>query len=119
MARPGRGAGQRRARAPGGPFAGARRLDNGPTDTITAFLFHRGGHEDPARLAANAGKSFQGSIVLGLGFTFDDTDKRGVASLAEYRRLIADDPHNREAILPYIGGEEINTSPHAHATTDT
>ena len=83
---------------------------------ITAFLFHRGGHEDPARLAANAGRSFQGSIVLGMGFTFDDTDKKGVASpLAEYRRLIAEDPHNREAIFPYIGGEEVNTSPtHAH-----
>ena len=46
-----------------GPFRGARHLDNAPRDTITAFLFHRGDHEDPARLAANAGKSFQGSIV--------------------------------------------------------
>ena len=99
-----------------GRFFGARRLDNAPTDTITAFLFHRGGHEDPTRLAANAGKSFQGSIVLGMGFTFDDTDKKGVASpLARYRRLTAEDPHNREAIFPYIGGEEVNTSPtHAH-----
>ena len=32
------------------------------------------------RLHANAGKSFQGSIVLGMGFTFDDTDKKGIAS---------------------------------------
>ena len=30
-------------------------------------------------------------------------------------RLIEADPHNREAIFPYIGGEEVNTSPtHAH-----
>ena len=99
-----------------GPFDGVRRLDNASTDAITAFLFHRGGHEDPARLEANAGKSFVGSYVLGMGFTFDDTDTKGVASpLAERRRLIAADPHNREAILPYIGGEEVNTSPtHAH-----
>ena len=99
-----------------GPFDGVRRLDNASTDTITAFLFHRGGHEDPARLEANAGKSFQGSIVLGMGFTFDDTDTKDVASpLAERRRLIAADPHNREAIYPYIGGKEVNTSPtHAH-----
>ena len=95
-----------------GPFTGAKRLDDEVTDTITAFLFHRGGHEDPARLKANTGKSFVGSYVLGMGFTFDDTDKKGVASpLAEMRRLIEQDPRNQEAIFPYIGGEEVNTSP--------
>ena len=85
-------------------------------DNITAFLFHRGGHADPVRLAANAGKSFVGSYVLGMGFTFDDTDKKGVASsLADMQRLIDSDPRNREVIFPYIGGEEVNTSPtHAH-----
>ena len=99
-----------------GPFDGTRLLDNASTHVITAFLFHRGGHEDPARLDANAGKSFVGSYVLGMGFTFDDTDTKGVASpLAEHRRLIAADPRNQEAIFPYIGGEEVNTSPtHAH-----
>ena len=98
------------------PAATAKRLDGEAVGTITAFLFHRGGHGDPARLAANAGRSFQGSIVLGMGFTFDDTDKKGVASpLAEKRRLIEKDPHNRQAIFPYIGGEEVNTNPtHAH-----
>ena len=99
-----------------GSFPGTKRLDDEVVDTITAFLFHRGGHRDPARLAANSGKSFQGSIVLGMGFTFDDTDKKGVASpLAEMQRLIDKDPRNRQAIFPYIGGEEVNTSPtHAH-----
>ena len=99
-----------------GDFVGMRTLDGVPVDRITAFLFHRGGHADPARLAANAGKSFVGSAVLGMGFTFDDTDRKGVASpLAEMRRLIETDPRNREAIFPYIGGEEVNTSPtHAH-----
>ncbi len=99
-----------------GPFTGVRRLDDAVTDRITAFLFHRGGHGDPARLAANAGKSFVGSYVLGMGFTFDDTDTKGVAMpLAEMRRLIEEDPRNREVIFPYIGGQEVNTSPtHAH-----
>ena len=111
-AAPGHGAGT----SPAGFFSGAKYLDGEAVETITAFLFHRGGHADPARLAANAGKSFQGSIVLGMGFTFDDTDKKGVASpLAEMRRLIEDNPRNRQAIFPYIGGEEVNTSPtHAH-----
>ena len=94
------------------PFSGTRRLDGRVVDTITAFLFHRGGHDDPARLAANAGKSFQGSIVLGMGFTFDDSDTKGVATpLREMERLIAERPANAEAIFPYIGGEEVNTSP--------
>ena len=101
---------------PAGSFSGTKRLDGRAVETITAFLFHRGGHGDPERLAANAGKSFVGSYVLGMGFTFDDTDRKGVASpLAEMRRLIEKDPRNREVIFPYIGGEEVNTSPiHAH-----
>ena len=99
-----------------GRFPKEKRLDGKPVEKITAFLFHRGDHSDPARLKANAGKSFQGSIVLGMGFTFDDTDRKGVATpLAEMRRLLEDNPRNKEAIFPYIGGEEVNTSPtHAH-----
>ena len=98
------------------PGATAKRLDGEAVGTITAFLFHRGGHGDPARLETNTGKSFVGSMLLGMGFTFDDTDKKGVASsLAEMQRLTEDNPHNRQAIFPYIGGEEVNTSPtHAH-----
>ena len=99
-----------------GSFPGVERLDGEAAETITAFLFHRGGHDDPARLAANAGKSFVGSYVLGMGFTFDDTDTKDVATpLAEMHRLIEEDPRNRQAIFPYIGEEEVNTSPtHAH-----
>ena len=99
-----------------GDFPGVKLLDGEAVDTITAFLFHRGGHDDPARLKANADKSFVGSYVLGMGFTFDDTDTKGVATpLAEMHRLIEEEPRNREAIFPYIGGEEVNTSPtHAH-----
>jgi hypothetical protein len=91
-------------------------LDGKQVATITAFLFHAGGHNDPERLQSNAGKSFQGSIVLGMGFTFDDTDTKGVASsLDDMKRLLAANPRNREVIFPYIGGEEVNSDPrHAH-----
>ena len=99
-----------------GPVTDRKQIDGRDVERITAFLFHRGGHDDPARLVANAGKSFVGSYVLGMGFTFDDTDKKGVASpLSEMHRLIEKDPHNQEVIFPYIGGQEVNTSPtHAH-----
>ncbi len=107
-------------------------LDRRAVDEITAFLLHTGGHEDPERLEANAGQSFQGSIVLGMGFTFDDAGRNagdepesgsdeeadvvGIPSpLSDMERLVAENPRNREAIFPYIGGAEVNTSPtHEH-----
>jgi hypothetical protein len=96
----------------GGPFS----LDSRQVPIITAYLFHAGGHEDPGPLDANKDKSFIGSYVLGMGFTFDDTDKKRVATpLEEMDRLIAKDPRNRERIFPYIGGEEVNESP-THAS---
>ena len=99
-----------------GPYAGRKHLNNEETETITAFLLSRGNHDDPEPLKANARKSFQGSIVLGMGFTFDDKNKKGEATpLDEMHRLIAKNPLNADVIRPYIGGEEVNTSPrHAH-----
>ena len=116
MAGAGGGGGQRRARRQRRLDSGLGLLDGHPVDIITAYLFHAGSNEDPAQLAANAGKSFQGSIVLGMGFTFDDTDTKGVAtSLTEMRRLIEEDSRNDEVIFPYIGGDEVINSPtHAH-----
>ena len=91
-------------------------LDDQMVEKITAFLLNSGGHDDPPQLTANSGKSFQGSIVLGMGFTFDDTDTKGVASpLAAMRSLIDTYPRTADAIQPYIGGREVNDSPiHAH-----
>ena len=104
-----------------GAYAGVKLLEKRPVAQITAFLFVNGGHDDPKQLAANAGKSFQGSIVLGMGFTFDDSgpaddDTPGIPSpIATMKRLIAESPKNAEVIFPYIGGEEVNSSPtHAH-----
>ena len=51
-------------------------------------------------LEANADKSFQGSIILGLGFTL---------SAEEARTLIAHDPKNAEALFPYMNGEDLNS----------
>ena len=47
-----------------------------------------------------------------MGFTFDDRDTKGVATpVAEMRKLINQRPSNVNVIFPYIGGEEINSSP--------
>lgn len=95
-----------------GPFD----LDGRLVPIITAYLFHAGGHDNPATLRANADKGFQGSILLGMGFTFDDTTTNGAAnSIAEMHRLIQKDKRNSERIFPFIGGEEVNNSPtHQH-----
>src|SRR5262249_294747 len=55
-------------------------LDGRQVPIITAYLFHAGGHENPHKLHANAEKCYQGSVLLGMGFTFDDTDTDGVAN---------------------------------------
>jgi len=99
-----------------GERPGPYRLDGREVPVITAFLFHDGGDDDPQQLTANANKSFQGSIILGMGFTFDDTDKKGVANpISLMRELITKDRRNAERIFPYLGGEEVNDSPtHAY-----
>ncbi|MGK3977765.1 DNA methyltransferase [Sorangium sp. So ce118] len=94
----------------------APELDGKAVPRISAFLVANDVNEDPAALAANQDRCFQGSIVLGMGFTFDDTDKKHRAnSIADMKRLIEKDPRNSERIFPYLGGEELYTSPtHAH-----
>ena len=99
-----------------GALARPYRLDDRDVPIITAYLFHAGGHDDPAKLRANEGKSFQGSNVLGIGFTFDEPNGKGDANpISLMRELIAKDKRNAERIFPYIGGEDVNDSPtHAH-----
>ncbi|MCB1133044.1 MAG: hypothetical protein KDN05_18115, partial [Verrucomicrobiae bacterium] len=92
-------------------------LDGRQVRRISAYLVEGDLDASPARLAANAGKSFQGMILLGMGFTFDDVAAaKGKASpVAEMHRLIEKDPRNAERIRPYLGGDELNNSPtHAH-----
>ena len=95
-----------------GVMDGPKFLDGSITDKITAFLFHAGTNNDPARLSSNSKKSFIGSAVLGMGFTFDDTDTQGIASpLPVMKRVIEENPNSSSVIYPYIGGEEVNLSP--------
>ena len=80
-----------------GNFGGVKRLDHSIVQHVSAFLFHSGGHDNPIRLRQNRGMSYQGSIVLGMGFTFDDTDKKGVATpVAKMRRIITEHPESRK-----------------------
>jgi hypothetical protein len=47
-----------------------------------------------------------------MGFTFDDSDPTGVASpVSDMTKLTTKDVRNAERIFPYIGGDEVNSSP--------
>jgi len=91
-------------------------IDGKHVDRITAYLCHAGGHEDPKQLDANHNKSFQGCVVVGMGFTFDDYDSSGVSnSIQEMNQLFNADEKYRQCVFPYIGGEEVNSEPtHQH-----
>lgn len=95
-----------------GLFFGQCILDGRIVEKITAYLFDKGESADPFKLSSNSNKSFQGSTILGMGFTFDDTDKKDIAnSLEEMQRLVAKDSHNSERIYPFIGYSEVANDP--------
>ena len=104
-----------------GIYTGTKLLNRRPETQITAFLLANGGHEDPKSLAANDHKSFQGSILGGSGFTFDDSDQADddttdtPSPIATMERLITTNLKNQKVIFPYIGGKDVNDSPtHSH-----
>jgi hypothetical protein len=78
-------------------------LDDKPTSGITAYLAPAGTVSGtPHRLKANEYKSFQGSIVLGMGFVLEPQ---------EAQRLIEKDFRNRDVLFPYMTGEDLNSRP--------
>src|SRR5262249_24903859 len=90
-------------------------LDNRAVARISAFLVEGDLDSTPAALAAISGRSFIGSVVLGMGFTFDDLTKRVAIPTTRMKELLAKDVHNASRIKPYIGGEELNNDPvHAY-----
>jgi hypothetical protein len=90
-----------------GPFE----LDGRLVERITAYLFHQGGHNDPARLLENSSKSFQGSITYGMGFTFADDDPEA-SPISRMHELIRRNPSNKDRVFPFLGGDEVNNDPH-------
>jgi len=86
-----------------GGWRGAYVLDDMPVTGITPFLTLPGAVVGaPKRLVANAGKSFQGSNVLGMGFVLTPEEAQG---------LIDKDSDNRNVLFPYLNGEDLNSRP--------
>lgn len=79
-----------------------RSLDGLSVAAINSRLRQGTERRDAVTLGANAGVCFQGTNVLGMGFTLT-TEERDT--------LIAESPSNQDVIHPFIGGLEINTGP--------
>src|SRR5262249_33707913 len=86
-----------------GEWSGLFVLDEKPTNGITSFLTSPGTVSGtPYRLKGNEGKSFQGSIVLGMGFLLQPE---------EVQLLIEKHAINRDVLFPYLNGVDLNSAP--------
>jgi hypothetical protein len=61
----------------------------------------------PQRLAVNSGISFQGTIILGLGFTLEPEPAQA---------LLAEDSRNADVLFPYLNGQDVNSNPSCSAS---
>ena len=88
-----------------GAWEGEAVLDGHPVRAITTSLEPVSRVSGtPRRLAVNAGQSFQGSNVLGLGF---------MLTPHEAQTLIDRDSRNADVLMPYLNGEDLNSRPDA------
>jgi hypothetical protein len=67
---------------------------------ISSFLSDRE-ELTPIRLLFNRNQTFQGTIVLGMGFTISED---------EAIELINKDPKNKDVLYPFLNGKDLNTS---------
>ncbi|NKL44807.1 N-6 DNA methylase [Rhizobium leguminosarum bv. viciae] len=92
-------------------------LDGRQVPRISAYLVEGDFDASPSLLRRNSGLAFNGCVLMGLGFTFDDENAaRGKSnSVADMHRLIEQEPRNAARIFPYVGGEEVSSDPrHSH-----
>ena len=83
-----------------------RRIDDVAVSYVNSRLRGKPERADAVRLQASSDCSYQGSIILGMGFTLTPEERDA---------LTAKNRKNAERIFPYLGGQEVNTSPiHAY-----
>ena len=90
----------------GDDYRGIRRLNGKDVDHISAYLSDAEEYS-PQKLPENADQSYQGSIILGQGWLMSEQ---------EAQDYIALDAKNAEVLYPYLGGEDLNSTPDQRAT---
>jgi hypothetical protein len=88
-------------------------LDGKQVKRISAFLLNVDIDSAPERLSSNVGLAYLGPKVYGQGFVFDNegAKKDECEPIATMQRLITSNQLNSERVFPYIGGEEVFSSP--------
>ncbi len=89
-----------------GQWNGTVRLGSADVPIISAFLSAIN-EWSPKPLAQNSGRSYQGSNILGLGFTMTEQDARS---------FIEQDERLRDVLFPYMIGEDLTSSPQQKAS---
>lgn len=85
-----------------GAWGGMYFLNGKETNQISPFLDEAENTGTPFPLSLNDGKSYQGSIILGMGFVLEPE---------EADRLSKQNPKNQEVIFPYLNGDDLNSNP--------
>jgi hypothetical protein len=86
-----------------GAWNGQFVLDDKPANGITASLTPLGNVTGkPHRLATNTGRSFQGSNILGMGFTLPPE---------EAQLLISHNATNSSVLFPFLNADDLNSRP--------
>ncbi|MCO7191817.1 Eco57I restriction-modification methylase domain-containing protein [Pseudonocardia sp. McavD-2-B] len=86
----------------------SRYADGLPVSGVTASLEAQARVVgNPHRLVANTGLAFQGSNILGLGFTMEPE---------RARELIDAAPRNADVLFPYLNGQDLNSDPDCAAS---
>lgn len=85
-------------------------IDGKKCGRISSFLIDAEVDTSPIALRGNSRKSFQGSIVLGLGFNFDDNDPAATPT-RKMNDILSCSPESAPFIKPYVGGKQVNNQP--------
>jgi len=86
-----------------GKWEGHCYLDEKSVSQVSTYLTAQVGElGEPRSLAANGGVAFQGSNMLGLGFTLSPSE-----AAAYHER----DTRNSQVLFPYVNGSDLNTHP--------
>jgi hypothetical protein len=89
-----------------GVWRGPKYLDEVTVEVVTDNLTTRS-NWNPVKLEANGGMAYQGSVVLGMGFTMPTSEALEVCAInPEYKGSV---------LLPYLSGRDLNSSP-THST---
>ncbi|MCQ4235289.1 restriction endonuclease [Pseudomonas stutzeri] len=85
-----------------GSWSGTCSLDGKQVSLISEVLDDQGGWGEAKRLPENLSRSFQGSVLVGLGF---------VLTPDEAKQFIGRHKENAEVLKPYLSGDDFNSHP--------